>query len=390
MLLERFDGYWKDEWKALVDRLVILVMPDVAARQAALRAGEAHIVIAPEPDSLSKLEEEGFVVSKGPMPHIWTVSFNEHEEAFADERVRMAVHHAMDREGMAHQLLQGTALPGESWLSRTSEAYKASDRWHAYDPARARALLEEAGALGTRLVFATSTSGSGQMQPVKMAEWIQRNLNDAGFDAEIELMEWNAYIAKFFEGFDPEWSLVQMSWGWTAAYWLDMFLNPGNQPDGMMDIGVADEITAAHQMTDPAAANEAYHAVAERVRRRAGSCPSSTTRRRSCSARACGTIPTYRTGRPASSRGSGSAADGRPARIPEDRWRTGPRADRSAADGVSERAGSPRGSPLPVSRGSPIRFLPDRDAGLQRALTWFDSWPSGPCWRCSRCGASPS
>ena len=139
--------------------------PTWRPRQAALRAGEAHIVIAPEPDSLSKLEEEGFVVSKGPMPHIWTVSFNEHEEAFADERVRMAVHHAMDREGMAHQLLQGTALPGESWLSRTSEAYKASDRWHAYDPARARALLEEAGALGTKLVFATSTSGSGQMQP---------------------------------------------------------------------------------------------------------------------------------------------------------------------------------------------------------------------------------
>ena len=49
-------------------------------------------------------------------------------------------------------------------------------------------------------------------------------------------------------------------------------------------------------------------------------------------------------------------------------------ADRSAADGASTSgAGSPRGSPLPVSRGSPIRFLPDRDAGLQRALTWFDS-----------------
>ena len=265
MVLERFDDYWKEEWRALVDRLVILVMPDVAARQAALRAGEAHIVIAPDPDSLPKLVEEGFVISKGTMPHIWTVSFNEHEEAFADERVRLAVHHAIDREGMANQLLQGTALPGESWLSRTSEAYKEGDTWHAYDPAKARALLEEAGAIGTKIVFATSTSGSGQMQPAKMAEWIQRNLNDAGFDAEIELMEWNAYIAKFFEGFDPNWSLVQMSWGWTAAYWLDMFLNPGNQPDGMMDVGVGDAITAAHQMTDPAAANEAYHAIAEQV-----------------------------------------------------------------------------------------------------------------------------
>jgi peptide/nickel transport system substrate-binding protein len=266
MVIERFDDYWKDEWKALVDKVIIVVMPDTAARQAALRTGEVHMVIAPDPDSLPKLQEEGFVVSKGPMPHIWTVSFNKHEAAFADERVRLAVHYAIDRVGMANQLLGGTALPGESWLSRTSSAYRDDDLWYAYDPAKARALLEEADAVGTKLVFATSTSGSGQMQPAKMAEWIQRNLNDAGFDAEIELMEWNAYIAKFFEGFDPDWSLVQMSWGWTGAYWLDMFLNPGNQPDGMQDIGVADAITAAHQMTDQAAAIEAYHAIAETVK----------------------------------------------------------------------------------------------------------------------------
>ena len=87
-----------------------------------------------------------------------------------------------------------------------------------------------------------------------------------GFVADVQLMEWNAYLAKFFEGFDPEWSLVQMSWGWTAAYWLDMFLNPANQPGGMKDIGVGDQITAAHQMTDPVAANAAYRAVAETVK----------------------------------------------------------------------------------------------------------------------------
>ena len=266
MMYERFDDYWKEEWKPYLDKVIIVVMPDTAARHAALRAGEVHMVIAPEPDGLPKLEEEGFIISKGPMPHIWTVSFNKYEEAFADDRVRRAVHHAIDREGMANQLLGGTALPAESWLSRTSSAYRDDDRWHEYDPAKARALLEEADAVGTKLVFATSGSGSGQMQPAKMAEWIQRNLNDAGFDAQIEIQEWNAYIAKFFEGFDPNWSMVQMSWGWTAAYWLDMFLNPANQPDGMMDIGLGDEITAAHQMTDPDAAIEAYHAIAEKVK----------------------------------------------------------------------------------------------------------------------------
>ena len=141
MMYERFDDYWKEEWKPYLDKVIIVVMPDTAARHAALRAGEVHMVIAPEPDGLPKLEEEGFIISKGPMPHIWTVSFNKYEEAFADDRVRRAVHHAIDREGMANQLLGGTALPAESWLSRTSSAYRDDDRWHEYDPAKARALL---------------------------------------------------------------------------------------------------------------------------------------------------------------------------------------------------------------------------------------------------------
>jgi peptide/nickel transport system substrate-binding protein len=265
-VMERFDDYWNESWAPYLDRVIVVAMPDTAARQAALQAGEVDMIIAPDTDSLANLESKGFVVSKGPMPHIWTVNFNDQEKAFEDDRVRMAVHYAIDREGMAKQLLSGYALPGESWLSRTSDAFEPTDRWHSYDPVKARALLEEAGAVGTKLVFATSTSGSGQMQPAKMAEWIQRNLNEAGFEVEIELIEWNAYLAKFFEGFDPEWSLVQMSWGWTAAYWLDMFLNPENQPPGMKDIGVADKITAAHQMLDPQKARGAYREVAEMVK----------------------------------------------------------------------------------------------------------------------------
>ena len=265
LIMKRFDDYWNEDWRAFLDKVIVLVMPDPAARQAALRAGEVHFIIQADPDSLAGLEEKGFVVSKGPMPHIWTLNFNKYEEAFADPRVRMAVHHAIDREGIANELLVGTVLTGESWLSRTSSAFRDGDRWHAYDPDKARALLEDAGAVGTKLVVAAPTSASGP-KPVKMVEWIQQDLNDAGFDAEIDLMEWNAYLAKFFEGFDPEWSLVQMSWGWTAGYWLDMFLNPVNQPDGMQDIGVGEQITAAHQMADQDAATEAYRAVAETVK----------------------------------------------------------------------------------------------------------------------------
>jgi peptide/nickel transport system substrate-binding protein len=137
-VMERFDDYWNESWAPYLDRVIVVAMPDTAARQAALQAGEVDMIIAPDTDSLANLESKGFVVSKGPMPHIWTVNFNDQEKAFEDDRVRMAVHYAIDREGMAKQLLSGYALPGESWLSRTSDAFEPTDRWHSYDPVKAR------------------------------------------------------------------------------------------------------------------------------------------------------------------------------------------------------------------------------------------------------------
>ena len=70
LIMERFDDYWNDDWKALLDKVIVLVMPDPAARQAAVRSGEVHFIIQADPDSLATLEEKGFVISSGPMPHI--------------------------------------------------------------------------------------------------------------------------------------------------------------------------------------------------------------------------------------------------------------------------------------------------------------------------------
>jgi ABC-type transport system substrate-binding protein len=63
----------------------------------------------------------------------------------------------------------------------------------------ARKLLKEAGYDDShRLKFkvAISTSGSGQMYPLIMNEFIQQNLADVGVDMEVEVFEWNALTAR--------------------------------------------------------------------------------------------------------------------------------------------------------------------------------------------------
>ncbi len=273
LVMERNDNYWNEDRQPYLDKIIYRIMPDVSARENALRAGEVDFVFAPNADSVAQFESDGFVVKQGPMPHIWVLLFNPECEIMNDERVRLAVQHGIDRKGMAEQLLRNTALPAESWFSRTSEVYDPNAKWLEYDPDLAGELLQEAEAEGAKLVFTTSTSGSGQMQPVAMGEWIQRDLNNVGFDVELKTFEWNDYLADFFDedGLDSDWCVSQMSWGWSGGHWLNIFLDP-NSPfnaSGVQIPELGELINRAHQTVDLDEARDLYRQVDEMVKENA-------------------------------------------------------------------------------------------------------------------------
>ena len=271
VVMDRNDDYWDRSRMPYLDTLVWRPINDPTSRESALQAGEVDFIFAPNPDSVPLLEQEGLVVSMGPMPHIWVVLFNSVSQPFQDRRVRLAVQHAIDREGMATSLLSNLVLPAESWISRTSSSYEETDRWYEYDPDKARALLKEAGAEGAKLVFATSTSGSGQILPVQMGEWIQQNLNAVGFDTELQTFEWVAYLDDFFNGLNPEWDLSQMSWGMTTDYWLTIFLHPDSvfNVSGVKIPELGTLIDKGHRSTDLEVARQAYREANELAKQEA-------------------------------------------------------------------------------------------------------------------------
>lgn len=265
LTIVRNEDYWDKERMPHLDSIVWRPITDPTSRESALKAGEVDFVFAPNPDSIASLEGEGYVVSKGVMPHIWVVCLNSTTAAFKDKKVRQAVQYAIDRTGMAHNLLSDLALPGESMISRASESYDPNARWYDYNPEKAKALLAEAGAAGTKLVFATSISGSGQILPVQMGEWIQQNLNSVGFQCELKTYEWVSYTNDFFTGMKPEWDLAQMSWGMTTDYWLTVFLHP-NSSYNVSHVKVpelGELIDKGHQSPDPIVARDLYRKAAE-------------------------------------------------------------------------------------------------------------------------------
>ncbi|MFL1463660.1 ABC transporter substrate-binding protein [Roseococcus sp. DSY-14] len=195
--LSRNAEYWDRARVPLLDRVVLLPMPEATTRLAALRSGQVDWIEVPPPDAIPSLRQAGFTISTGSYPHVWPWMFQTAQPPFNDVRVRQALNWCVDRAGLV-QLLNGTAEPSVGWLKPTDPQFGAPENRYGFDPARGRRLLAEAGFTAQRpLAFKVmiSTSGSGQMLPLPMNEFLQQNLREAcGVNVTFEVTEWNTLL----------------------------------------------------------------------------------------------------------------------------------------------------------------------------------------------------
>jgi ABC-type transport system substrate-binding protein len=64
-----------------------------------------------------------------------------------------------------------------------------------FDLGKSKALLKEAGYSGpVKAKIMISTSGSGQMLPLPMNEYLQQSMKEAGFDIDFEVVEWGSML----------------------------------------------------------------------------------------------------------------------------------------------------------------------------------------------------
>src|SRR5258707_14218832 len=95
------------------------------------------------------------------------------------------------------ELLSGLMIPAEGFFPPGHQWFGHPTFKLKYDPEAAKKLLAEAGygpgkPLVTKILI--SASGSGQMQPLPMNEFVQQNLAEVGIKVEFEVMDWNRLI----------------------------------------------------------------------------------------------------------------------------------------------------------------------------------------------------
>ena len=234
--------HYAREGHPLIDELVIRILPDDSARIAALRDGRVDIATFANPDTpqlLADVPGVEVVVQNTTNYFRLDVSAIEADSPFTDLRVRQAAHYALDREAISNIVFGGQALvdypvpAGLGYEACRDDPFYVMPREERL--AKARALLEEAGATGAKVgVIGSSTL---MIYPL-IAQVVQASLNEAGFDAFVEQIpaaEWYARVfaeetdfdlaVSWFAGYtDP--AIVLFWWteagaaGWAHGYTL--------------------------------------------------------------------------------------------------------------------------------------------------------------------------
>jgi len=193
-----------------VDGVEWFIVPDESTALAMYRTGQ--IDVGPQQNGI--VRQQDLEALKKTHPHLnyqdilsnvpGVVFMRVDMAPFNDVRVRRAISHAIDRQGLIEAVWgRGAPTPAVArglveW-SLPIDQLGAGAKYYQYDPKEARRLLAEAGypkGFKTQLTVTTGLS----RDLVDDAQLVQRFLKDVGIEAELKLQEHGAYMSTTMQG----------------------------------------------------------------------------------------------------------------------------------------------------------------------------------------------
>jgi len=208
IVLERFPDYWGEPAK--LDRIVYKVIPDPQAQHFALERGEVDLLLNPEPARILHYRASPkYTVYETQGLRVMFLGCDTAEGPTANREIRKAIAHAIDANLICQAILEGTAVPPDSFIAPSYFGYKnvhLRERY-PYDPNRAREILEELGwedhngdglvesAAGQTLEITIYAPEGRYPKDRETAIVVQYMLQKVGFDAKVVIEPWGTYIA---------------------------------------------------------------------------------------------------------------------------------------------------------------------------------------------------
>ena len=227
VVLARNEGYWgpRPHWAAV--RLTPVAQN--GPRMAALLAGDQDLIEAPATADLPRLRaDRNFAVSTSPTTRLIFLQLDAARDpspfvagrnALRDPRVRRALSLALDRGTLRERIMDGVATAAAQFLPDGMGGTIPGLPVLPYDPARAKALLAEAGyAEGLSLTF--HATNNRYVNDGRLAQAIVQQWQRVGVRAELEAMPAVSFFARRGK---RDFSVAMGGWGTEADETLNFF-----------------------------------------------------------------------------------------------------------------------------------------------------------------------
>ena len=184
--------YWRG--KPAFETVVFKFVTDATSRVAELESGSSDLTLEIPYEEFDRLKAKpGLVGIATPISDIGMIFIN--SDGKLDKNVRLAAHHAIDKQSIVKRLLRGYGVPIDTLEAPEYEAYDPTIKV-PYDPDQASKLLAAAG-FSPQKPFKTTIQTTRGFKPkdYEMIQAIVGMWRKVGIEADIEVYE----IAKHFE-----------------------------------------------------------------------------------------------------------------------------------------------------------------------------------------------
>lgn len=211
-----------------LDGIVFRSLPDQLSLRLAFETRQVDFWSA-EPWTIASFQNDPrFEIFSAPTSSYTYVGWNLKRPLFQDEKVRQALAHAVNVPAMVKYILYGNGIQSTGIFTPQMWFFNPNVTPFDYNPAKAAALLDEAGWVrgpdgirtkdGQRFSF-TLISNSGNEIRKDIATLVQDGFRDLGIEVKVELYEWAVFLKNHINKGDFD----AMVLGWVLGNDFDQF-----------------------------------------------------------------------------------------------------------------------------------------------------------------------
>jgi peptide/nickel transport system substrate-binding protein len=197
VVVARNDDYWGQ--KGVFPKVAFRAVPDGSTRIANLQSGTTDLASNFNNDLAAQLESSGqgkVLPVKG--ERIAYFSLNVNKPPLNDKRVRLAIAHAIDKQGITEGILGGFDTPLDELTSPVSFGFVEGIKAAEYNPEKAKEILAEVGDAAKAEITLLTTPVYDQ----RVVQAIQQMLTEVGLNVKIESTDMGNWMQRMQSGPD--------------------------------------------------------------------------------------------------------------------------------------------------------------------------------------------